>query len=70
MPLEQYDRYFGGKKGAAEKAAKALRKEYGATKAQQMFYAIVNKRRRQQHGSGYGKRPPPKAGSMSHGMRR
>jgi hypothetical protein len=47
MPLEKYDKYFGGKKGNAEQAAKALRKEYGAQKARQVFYAIVNKRKRQ-----------------------
>lgn len=47
MPLESYDKYFGGKRGDAAKAARALRNEYGSDKGKQFFYAIVNKRRRE-----------------------
>lgn len=47
MPLEQYDKYFGGKPGAANKAAKALQKEYGAKEGRGYFYAIVRKRQKQ-----------------------
>jgi hypothetical protein len=45
MPLENYDRYFGGK-GSAAKAARALEKEYGAEKGRGYFYAILRKRQR------------------------
>lgn len=46
MPLERYDKYFGGAKGSASKAAKALQKEYGAERGRGYFYAIVRKRQR------------------------
>jgi hypothetical protein len=46
MPLNRYDKYFGGKPGSADKAAKALQKEYGAEKGRGYFYAIVRKRQR------------------------
>lgn len=50
MPLSQYDKYFGGKPGSADKAAAALRDEYGAEDGRKYFYAIVNKRKRQGRG--------------------
>lgn len=46
MPLNQYDRYFGGKPGAAAKAAHALEKEYGPEQGRGYFYAIVAKRKK------------------------
>lgn len=46
MPLERYDKYFGGKSGAAHKAARALEKEYGAEEGRGYFYAIVRKRQK------------------------
>lgn len=46
MPLNKYDRYFGGSSGSAHRAAKALRQEYGQEKGKAVFYAIVNKRKR------------------------
>jgi len=46
LPLEQYDKYFGGKPGSAKKAATALKEEYGAEDGRRYFYAIVNKRKR------------------------
>jgi len=48
MPLNRYDKYFGGSSGSAFRASKALRQEYGQTEGKKLFYAIVNKRRRQQ----------------------
>lgn len=44
VPMDQYDRYFGGP-GSAEKAARALSKEYGAKDGRKIFYAIVNRRK-------------------------
>ena len=46
MPLNQYDRYFGGKPGNAAKAARALEKEYGPEQGRGYFYAIVAKRKK------------------------
>jgi hypothetical protein len=45
MPLARYDRYYGGKGGAA-KAHAAMVKEYGPEKGEQVFYATKNKRRK------------------------
>jgi hypothetical protein len=47
MPIAAYDRYFGGKGGAA-KAMAALVKEYGPQKGRAVFYGLVNKRKRKQ----------------------
>ena len=50
MPISKYDRYFGGKGGAA-KAKRAMGKTYkSAEKAEQVFYATKNKKKRQQGG--------------------
>jgi hypothetical protein len=43
MPIKRYDRQFGGD---ARKAYAAMRKQYGAKKGRQVFYATLNKRRR------------------------
>lgn len=45
MPLSQYDRLFGGKRGAARKAKQQMAKTYGPEKAERVFYATVNARR-------------------------
>lgn len=46
MPLSKYDKYFGGKKGSAAKAKASMRKTYkGKDKAEQVFYALKNKRK-------------------------
>jgi hypothetical protein len=45
MPLSRYNKAFGGKSGSAGKAHAAMVKEYGAEKADRVFYASVNKRR-------------------------
>lgn len=44
MPLSKYDKHFGGKKGAAKKAKKAMREHYGEEKGERVFYATKNKR--------------------------
>jgi len=44
MPLSKYDALFGGK-GGAEKAHAAMVQQYGAKKAEQVFYATKNKRK-------------------------
>ncbi len=45
MPLSNYNNYFGGKKGSAEKAHSAMKKEYGEKKGDKVFYATKNKRK-------------------------
>jgi hypothetical protein len=45
MPVSEYNVFFGGKKGSAEKAHAAMVKEYGAKKGEQVFYATKNKRK-------------------------
>lgn len=44
MPLKKYDKWFGGKGGAA-KAHRSMLKEYGAEKGERVFYATKNKRK-------------------------
>lgn len=46
MPIAKYDKYFGGKKGAASEAKAAMKKTYkDPAKAEQVFYATKNKRK-------------------------
>lgn len=45
MPLSNYNSAFGGQAGAAKKAHAAMVAQYGAEKADRVFYASVNKRR-------------------------
>jgi hypothetical protein len=49
MPIKKYDKYFGGKGGAA-KAKAAMTKTYGPEKAEQVFYAKKNKLKSQRGG--------------------
>lgn len=46
MPLSKYNKEFGGKKGSASKAHAAMRKEYGVSKGEHVFYATKNKRKK------------------------
>lgn len=46
MPLKVYDKYFGGKPGAAAEAHAAMVKTYGAKKADSVFYSLVNRKRK------------------------
>lgn len=43
MPLSKYNKAFGGKKGSATKAYRAMRKQYGAKRGEEVFYATKNK---------------------------
>jgi hypothetical protein len=43
MPLSKYDRYFGGKPGAAQEAHDSMVKQYGAKKGESIFYATKNR---------------------------
>ena len=52
MPLAEYDRHFGGKKGAAEKAFRGMVDQYGEKKGRQVFYSLLSKRRKQGKGRG------------------
>jgi hypothetical protein len=45
MPIEKYDKFYGGKPGSASKAKAAMAKEYGAEKGEKVFYATKNKRK-------------------------
>jgi hypothetical protein len=46
MPLERYDRFFGGTPGAAQKALESMRRTYGRKDGERVFYGTVAKRRR------------------------
>lgn len=46
MPLSRYNKVFGGKPGSAAKAKFAMADEYGSKKGEQIFYATVNKRKK------------------------
>lgn len=45
MPLSKYDRWFGGKGGAA-KAHAAMVAEYGPEKGEAVFHATLNQRKK------------------------
>ena len=45
MPIAKYDKFFGGKKGAAGKAKRAMADQYGPEKGEQVFYATKNKKK-------------------------
>jgi hypothetical protein len=45
MPLRVYDKFFGGKPGAAAEAHAAMVKSYGK-KADSRFYALVNRKKK------------------------
>lgn len=45
MPISQYDPEFGGKKGAAAKAKRAMEKTYGEEEGERVFYATKNQRK-------------------------
>ena len=50
MPISKYDPLFGGK-GGAQKAKSAMQSTYkDPKKAEQVFYALKNKRKKQQGG--------------------
>lgn len=44
-PMSEYDKYFGGEAGAAEKAKASMKKQYGDEKGEEVFYATVNKKK-------------------------
>lgn len=44
MPIEKYDRHFGGKPGSAARAKRSMERQYGKEKGTQVFYATVNQR--------------------------
>jgi hypothetical protein len=48
MPLNQYDKFFGGERGAAQKAKTSMQRTYGKQKGETVFYATVAKRERKQ----------------------
>ncbi len=52
-PLSRYNKEFGGKKGSAAKAQKAMSKTYkNPKKADEVFYALVNKKKGARKGKG------------------
>jgi hypothetical protein len=64
MPISKYDRYFGSKKGSAQKAKSAMAEEYGADKGEKVFYATKNKRKGRKTVS----KPSMKLGGMGIGL--
>lgn len=44
MPLTRYDKFFGGTRGAAEKALASMKRTYGPKKGQTVFDATIAKR--------------------------
>jgi hypothetical protein len=59
VPLSKYDRFFGGKPGAATEAHSAMVKQYGAKKGESIFYATKNSNAQQYQGK---KRKKKKSG--------
>lgn len=57
MPLNRYDRFFGGERGSAEKALQSMKRTYGRKDGETVFYATVAKRKRKTKSPGlFGKR--------------
>ena len=48
MPVNRYDKLFGGQPGAADKALQNMRKTYGRKDGETVFYATVAKRKHKQ----------------------
>lgn len=46
MALERYDKYFGGGKGAAERAKANMQRTYGRKDGETVFLATIAKRKR------------------------
>jgi hypothetical protein len=46
MPLNSYDKYFGGEKGAAAKAKASMQQTYGRKDGEHVFYSTVAKKKR------------------------
>lgn len=46
MPISKYNKYFGGKRGSAQKALSSMKKQYGSEKGESVFYALKNKRKK------------------------
>jgi hypothetical protein len=44
VPLERYDKHFGGRRGAAAEALASMKKTYGAKNGEHVFYASIAKR--------------------------
>jgi hypothetical protein len=56
MPLERYDKLFGGERGAAAKTLASMKRTYGKQKGETVFYATIAKRERKQKTGRAGKR--------------
>ena len=48
--MNQYDKFFGGERGAAAKARANMRKTYGAQGGDRVFWGTVTKRKRKTTG--------------------
>lgn len=47
MPLERYDKLFGGKPGDAAKTKAQMQRTYGRVKGERVFYGTIAKREHQ-----------------------
>ena len=53
MPISNYDRWYGGKgKDGARKARRKMHETYGSERGERVFYATMNKRKKQGAGRG------------------
>jgi hypothetical protein len=52
--MSRYDKFFGGERGAADRALAAFKKTYGPADGQRVFDATIVKRKRRE------KRVPPR----------
>lgn len=50
MPLAAYDKFYGGKRGAASRALQEMVKHYGLAKGTQVFYSMLNDRKKKARG--------------------
>jgi hypothetical protein len=55
MPLERYDRYFGGQRGAAAETLANMKRTYGRKDGEAVFYATIAKRKRKGRARGKAK---------------
>jgi len=46
VPLERYDKFFGGEKGSAANALKRMKRTYGPKDGEHVFYAKIAKEKR------------------------
>jgi hypothetical protein len=46
VPIARYNKYVGGKRGAAQETLSSMISQYGEEKGKRVFYALMNKRKK------------------------